>query len=131
MRETDRPLVGVGVVVVEDDRMLLVRRGHEPRAGMWAVPGGKVRTGETLRDAAVRETREETGLVVEIGAVAWVGEDMSDARHIVLIDFLAVPVGGQLAAGDDADEAVWVPVSEARSLSLTPTMHELLDSLGL
>ena len=131
MRGTDRPLVGVGVVVVEDGRILLVRRGHQPRRGMWAVPGGKVRAGETLRDAAVRETSEETGLIVEIGAVAWVGEDISDAHHIVLIDFLAIPVGGRLAPGDDADEAVWVPVAEARSLPLTPTMHELLDSLGV
>ncbi len=130
MTNGDRPLVGVGVVLVEDGRILLVERGHEPSKGLWAVPGGKVDLGETLRDAAVREVAEETGLEVEIGEVIWVGEHISEHGHIVLIDFLGSVVGGELAAGDDAERAEWVPLQRAGDYPLTPTMHELIDVLG-
>lgn len=128
-------LVGVGVVVVDDGRMLLVERGREPRAGTWAVPGGKVRYGERLTDAAIRELREETGLEVALGGVVWVGEALGDAlppeHHVVLVDFTGRVVGGQLAAGDDARSAAFVPLDQIRSLPLTPTMYSLLDKLGI
>jgi len=130
MTTDDRPLVGVGVVLIDDGRILLVQRGHEPSKGLWAVPGGKVDLGETLRDAAVREVAEETGLEVEIGDVIWVGEHISQHGHIVLIDFLGSVVGGELIAGDDADRAEWVPLRRAGDYPLTSTMHELIDVLG-
>jgi ADP-ribose pyrophosphatase YjhB (NUDIX family) len=123
------PLVGVGVVLVEEGRVLLVQRGHEPAKGMWAVPGGKVSRGETLRAAAAREALEETGLVVEIGEVVWAGEHISDHGHIVLIDFLGLVMGGTLRAGDDADRAEWVSLDEAGGYPLTTTMYELIDVL--
>jgi 8-oxo-dGTP diphosphatase len=130
MTNGDRPLVGVGVALVEEGRILLVQRGHEPSKGLWAIPGGKVYLGESLRDAAVREVAEETGLEVEIGEVIWVGEHISEHGHIVLIDFLGSIVGGILIAGDDADRAEWVPLRRAGDYALTPTMYELIEVLG-
>lgn len=126
---SERPVVAVGVVLVEDGEILLIKRGHDPGKGLWAVPGGKVRWGESLVDAATRETIEETGLVVEIGDVVWMGEHIEEDHHVVLIDFTASIVGGGLAAADDADDARWVPLDEAAEYPLTPTMYELVDTL--
>jgi 8-oxo-dGTP diphosphatase len=126
------PRPAVGVVVVEHGRLLLVQRSKDPYRGCWAVPGGKVKWGETLEGAAAREVEEETGLVVAVHDVVWVGETMSPpgatpTHHNVLIDFSAEIVGGVLAAASDAAAAAFVPLAEARSLPLTPTMYELLD----
>lgn len=125
----ERPFVGVGVAVLRDGDILLVRRGHEPLMGHWAVPGGKVELGEPMREAARREVREETGLDVEVGEVVWVGEYIDGDDHIVLIDFSGSVVGGELRAADDADDARWVPLGEAKDYPLTPTMYELVDTL--
>lgn len=115
--------------MIDDNRLLLVRRGREPSRGLWAVPGGKVRPGERLREAARRETAEETGLDVVVGEVVWVGEHISEGHHIVLVDFSASLAGGRLRRGDDADEVRWVPLDDAARLPLTPTMYDLLDTL--
>ncbi len=127
------PVPGVGVAVVDDDRILLVRRGRDPGKGLWAVPGGKVRLGETLREAARREVLEETGLDVDVGQVIWAGESIGPGSppewHYTLIDFVGRVKGGRLAAGDDAAEVRWVPVSDAGRLPLTPTMYELVEAL--
>ena len=131
----NHPLVGVGVVVIDEGRMLLVERGNEPLAGSWAIPGGKVRFGEALGDAAVREIREETGLVVELGKVVWIGESLGEGdppeHHLVLIDYSGKVAGGELKEGDDAAAAAFVPLDEVRSLKLTPTMYDLLEKLGI
>jgi len=128
-KNDDRPLVGVGVALVDQGRILLVQRGHEPNQGLWAVPGGKVELGESLTAAAVREVMEETGLSVEVGDLIWAGEHISEHGHIVLIDFLGSVIGGRLAAADDADRAEWVPLDRVAEYPLTPTMHRLIEVL--
>ena len=121
------------MVIVDRRRLLLVQRGQGAGAGLWAVPGGRVRWGETWREAARREAREETGLEVEIGAVAWVGEAVGPGRppdwHFTLVDFWAEVTGGELRAGDDASDARWVPLDEVREYPLVPSMFSLLEEL--
>ncbi|MEX0864379.1 MAG: NUDIX domain-containing protein [Acidimicrobiia bacterium] len=123
------PVVGVGVVLIDQGSILLVQRGGEPGRGQWAVPGGKVNRGEALRVAAAREVLEETGLEVSVGEVVWVGEHLSAEHHIVLIDFSGSVIGGELQPGDDADQVAWIALEATGRLPLTPTMHQLLDTL--
>ena len=110
----DRPIVGVGAVIVENGRALLVRRGNEPLKGEWSIPGGVVELGETLRQAAVREAKEETGLEVEAGEVLEVVDRiMRDPQykvqyHYVLVDFLCRRISGEARAGADASELRWI-----------------------
>lgn len=119
----------MGVAIVDEGRLLLIRRGHEPGKGLWAVPGGKVKLGETLRAAARREVEEETSLQISVGPLIWAGETITEFGHLVLIDFLGSVTGGELTAADDADEAVWVSLDEAATLPLTPTMPDLIALL--
>jgi len=129
------PTPGAGALIIEDGRMLLIRRGRGAYVGHWAVPGGRQRRGEAMRQAAAREVREETGIEVEVGDLVWAGDIMDPgvppAYHYTVVDFAATPIGGVLKSGDDAAEARWVPLDEVRSLPLTPTMYDLLDRLGL
>jgi ADP-ribose pyrophosphatase YjhB (NUDIX family) len=126
---SERPIVGVGVAVVEDGRLLLVQRGREPGRGLWAIPGGKVELGEPMREAARREVLEETGLEVDVGDVVWVGEHIEEGHHIVLVDFAGSVTGGEMCAADDADDVRWVVLGEASQYPLTPTMYDLVDTL--
>jgi ADP-ribose pyrophosphatase YjhB (NUDIX family) len=129
-----RPVPGVGAVVIRDGALLLIRRGRGAYEGLWAVPGGKVEYGETLRGAAARETLEETGYVVSVGDIAWVGETIGPGAppewHYTLIDFHATVIGGELTIGDDAADAEWVPLSEVLQRPVTPTMVDLMQVLG-
>ncbi len=128
------PRIGVGVVVVRDGDILLVRRSTDPGRGKWAVPGGRVEAGERLRAAAIREAREETGLEVAVGAVAWEGEvDIPGPPgpfRYAIVDFEATITGGVLAAGSDAEDAQWVPLSVAGTFDVVPSMRGLLERFG-
>jgi 8-oxo-dGTP diphosphatase len=114
----DRPFVGVGAVIVDGARVVLVRRRFEPLAGQWSLPGGAVETGEALEACVAREMREETSLLVDVGPVIEVFDRITrDVRgrvqyHYVLVDYLCWPVSGALEAGSDVDAAVWAEVSD-------------------
>ncbi|MGA9643634.1 MAG: NUDIX hydrolase [Terriglobales bacterium] len=118
------PFVGVGAVIVHDNRVLLIRRGQPPLLGEWSLPGGVLECGETLRQATIREAREETGLAVEVGEMLGVYEriilsDNGRVRyHYVLIDYLCRPAGGELMAGTDAAEVEWFTREQLPALNL-------------
>jgi 8-oxo-dGTP diphosphatase len=111
----------VGAVIKDPaGRLLLIRRGHEPGAGLWSLPGGRIEPGETDEHALVREVLEETGLRVDCGRLLGTAElPGPDGAVIVVGDYLAVVTGGELAAGDDADDARWVTAAEMQALPLT------------
>jgi len=128
----ESPLVGVGAVIVQDQRVLLVRRGQPPLLGEWSLPGGVLECGETLREAVAREAREETGLLVEPGEMLGVYERVirDDERrvryHYVLIDFLCRPVGGDLKAGSDAADVRWFTHDELPALNLAHDANDVV-----
>ena len=109
----NRPLIGVGVVVFKQSRVLLIRRGKAPRVGSWSLPGGRQRLGETVREAASREVREECGIEVELAGLLDVVDSLThDAAgrvqyHYTLIDFVAEWRAGEARAGGDAAALAW------------------------
>lgn len=126
------PQLAVGAVVLDDQRRLLVvRRRDEPAAGRWSVPGGRVEPGETVRGAVRREVAEETGLEVEAGDLLWFVELRGDEHHYVVLDFAATVRGGELRAGDDADEVAWMTRGELASAGPTDGLLEHLDRHGI
>ncbi|MBO8183192.1 MAG: NUDIX hydrolase [Archaeoglobus sp.] len=116
----ERPLVGVGAVILEENRILLIKRASEPNKGLWSVPGGLVRLGERLEDALKREVKEETGLEVEVGDLAFVAEEIIELEgikyHYIIIDFFASIKGGELRAGSDALDVRWFDLDDPNSL---------------
>ena len=128
----DNPLVGVGAVIIEGDRVLLIRRGQPPLLGEWSLPGGVLECGETLREAVAREAREETGLLVETGEMLGVYErvirdDEKRVRyHYVLIDFLCRAIGGDLKAGSDAADVRWFTRDEIPALNLAYDANDVV-----
>jgi ADP-ribose pyrophosphatase YjhB (NUDIX family) len=132
----NRPLVGVGVVAVKDGRVLLIRRGKPPREGRWSLPGGRQRLGETVRETARRELREETGVEVAVTALLDVvdsitrDDDGAIAYHYTLVDFLAEWRDGEARAGGDAAEAVWADPGDLGPYELWDETQRLIR-LGL
>lgn len=128
----DSPLVGVGAVIIEAGRVLLVKRGHPPLAGEWSIPGGLLELGETLREAAVREAREETWLTVEPGELLGVFDRVlrdtvhRTQYHYVLVDFLCRKIAGEPRAAGDADEVRWFTRAQTDHLGLAEDTAEVL-----
>lgn len=128
---TDRPVVGVGGVVVHEGRVLLIRRGKEPLKGCWSVPGGTVELGESLEEAVVRELREETG--VEVRPVSTITVfDRIDRRdgevlyHYVIVDFLCELLSGAPRAGSDAEAVALASPAELAGYALHPKALEVV-----
>lgn len=142
----ETPLVGIGAIIIDGDRVVLVKRAHPPLQAQWSIPGGVLEVGEFVREAAIREAREETGLIVEPGALLGVYDRILriDTRgsgpsgpqsstnlnrvqyHYVLIDFLCKPIGGELRADSDASEARWFTRQELPVLNLAPDTQDVI-----
>ena len=133
----------VGAVIKDDQgRLLLIKRRHEPGAGLWSLPGGRIEPGETDAEALVREMREETGLTVQAGALLGsvrrpvpgggpAAAGGQDNTVLDIRDYAATVTGGTLRAGDDAADARWVAVSELPRLPITEGLVEALTSWGV
>lgn len=128
----ETPLVGVGAIIIADSRVLLVKRAHPPLQAEWSIPGGVLEVGELIREAAVREAREETGLIVAPGELLGVYDRvLRDPQqrvqyHYVLIDFLCRPLGGKLLAADDAAEVRWFTREELPPLNLADDTQDVI-----
>lgn len=154
----DRPIAGVGVVVLKDDTVLMIQRGKPPRHGQWSIPGGKQKLGETWRATAVREVREETGVEIEViglidvvDAIVHEGDPMTPGVrpapgtgpgqvdptrrvrfHYTLVDCAAVWTGGDVQAGSDAAHAEWWPLDRLGDLPLwSETVRIITEAAAL
>ena len=133
-----QPLVGVGAVVIDEGKMILVKRGVEPGKGKWSIPGGLVELGEAVREATVREAKEETGLDVEIvidrPLDAFDNVDIDEKGglryHYVLLQFLTRPKGGTLKPSSDVLDARWVPLEEVEKYDLTKPFRKFFTKHG-
>lgn len=127
-----QPLVGVGAIIIENGRVLLIKRGKAPLLGEWSIPGGMLEVGETLRQAAEREALEETGLVVRATELLGVYERIvPDNRkrtmyHYVLVDFLCEQFSGEAQASGDAADVRWFTLKEVEQLSLSADTAEVI-----
>jgi 8-oxo-dGTP diphosphatase len=133
----EKPLVGVGVLIWNNDKYLFIKRAAEPDKGLWSIPGGIVEIGEKAEDAAKREAKEETNLDVEVIKVLDVvdkivmDEESRVKFHFIIIDYLAKLRGGTLKASSDALDARWLSSEEFSLYELSPTLIPLLKSIDL
>jgi 8-oxo-dGTP diphosphatase len=131
----DLPRVAVGAVVFKNNKVLLIRRAKPPAKGLWAIPGGSVNLGETLQQAAERETLEETSLMIQATKPVFTFEviekdDNNRVRfHYVIIDLVADYISGIPHPGDDADEVRWVSSRELKNLDVNPRTLKVLNSV--
>jgi len=139
----EKPVVGVGGVVIEDNRTLLIRRGNEPLMGQWSIPGGTLELGETLAEGTVRELKEETGLEVRVLELIEVFERINFGRgadetwttieerrrprfHFVIADYLCERVSGAAVAVGDVADVAWAGEAELDKYALTPTATRII-----
>ncbi len=130
-----QPQIGVGAAVFKNNKVLLVRRKNPPAAGLWAIPGGRLKWGETLQEAAKREIKEETGVRIEVGEIAWVFEviDRDELAnvcfHYVIIDMHARYISGEPCADSDAAEARWIGKGDLKAEEVHPHTVEFLKRI--
>lgn len=125
----DQPVVGVGAVIIKDGKIALIKRGNEPSKGKWSIPGGHVELGENLKEAVIRETKEETCLDVDnpilidvVENVDW--DDLGKIKyHYIIVDYLVHVKGGNIEAASDAAELRWVPFGEVEAYNLTASFR--------
>jgi len=139
-----KPIVGVGGVVIEDGRALLIRRGSEPLLGQWSIPGGTLELGETLAEGAERELKEETGLEVRVLELIEVFERINFGRgadetwttleekrrprfHFVIADYLCQRISGAAVAGGDVTDVAWAGEAELEKFGLTATATRVIQ----
>lgn len=128
--------VGVGAVIINDGKVLLVQRGNAPGKGLWAIPGGSVELGETLQAAAEREILEETGVVIRAGEPIHAFDLIENNEsgilkfHYVIIDLRAEYISGVPIAADDAEDARWLAPEDLENLNVAPVTLELLKKIG-
>ncbi|MDQ2777903.1 MAG: NUDIX hydrolase [Acidobacteriota bacterium] len=129
-----RPVVGVGALIFDGRKVLLVERGNPPLAGYWSLPGGGVETGERLEEALVREIAEETGLDISVDSIATVFERITPDQagvceyHYVLIDFYCTVLGGELRPGDDSKRAEWFDIDSLSACHLTEGTQAVIEA---
>lgn len=130
------PRVGVGAIVINSGKVLLVQRGIEPSLGLWAIPGGTLKLGETLQECAAREILEETGITIKVGACVYIFDFFQrDERdkikyHFVIVDFAGEYISGEPVGADDADEACWISPDELRKLPVAKNTLAALKEIG-
>jgi mutator protein MutT len=136
MREYhDHPLVGVGVLIIENGKILLVKRGNEPNKGLWSIPGGLIKLGESPEEAAIRELKEETGLnaIIEklLGVFNIIIKDNNGRikYHYIIIDYIGKLISGELKPGDDVLDAKWFDISELKNIQISPTVIKALEKI--
>lgn len=128
----ERPIIGVGGVVIANGRALLIKRGHPPLEGEWSIPGGTLELGETLLDGVQRELLEETALQVRVVDLIEVFDrvfrDVSGRTqyHFVILDYLCEAVSGEARAGSDVTDVAWVAENDLERYSLTPTATRVI-----
>lgn len=129
-----QPIVGVGIVICRNRKVLLIRRGKPPREGQWSLPGGAQELGETVFDAAKREAKEETGLDIKVLGLIDVVDSIrkeDDGRikqHYTLVDVYATASSDDAIAGDDAQDVAWVDIDEIKSLKLWAETERIIFS---
>jgi 8-oxo-dGTP diphosphatase len=125
----DQPIVGIGVVIVKDNMIALIKRGNEPSKGKWTIPGGLVELGESIETAVIRETKEETCLEVEnpqlLDVVGNVDRDEYGKvkYHYIIVDYLVHVKSGTIQAASDAEELRWVSFDEVEAYNLTASFR--------
>ena len=139
-----KPVVGVGAVILEDDKILLEKRKNSPSKGKWSVPGGLVELGENIEQAVIREVKEETGLevheprLVDVVDYISLGERSAVKYHFVIVDYLVSVKKGKPKAASDADVLKWVPFNKVEEYDLTESFRRFfranrqrLENFGL